>query len=154
VSLRATLFADQRDGERLALDAAATLRDVDRLPHDVQIDEISSTGCHVATLLDLSEGSIVSLGIPEIGTHQVRLVRETDGGYGCAFLRPLTPLELDKALTAQASARVTYVKFAQHPPARATKRLTPPGLLGTAIVSAIGLSWAAIGLVLWALGIF
>jgi hypothetical protein len=153
VSLAATLFADQRGGERQALEADATLRHEDRVPHDVTIDEISSTGCHVATLLDFPAGTVASLGIPRIGMHQVRLVRETGGGYGCAFLRPLTASELATALASEAAARVTFADFAQQPAVRADQRLTPPGLLGAAIVAAIALSWAAVGLALRAAGI-
>ena len=152
MSLAATLFADQRGGERLALEADATLRDADRLPHDVTIDAISSTGCHVATLLELPLGAAVSLGIPQIGMHEVRLVRETGGGYGCAFVKPLTASELAAALVSQAPPRVTFADFAQQPAPGSRQRLTPPALLGAALVTAFALSWAVVGIALWAAG--
>jgi hypothetical protein len=153
VSLLARLSLDQRSASREAIEASATLRDLERRPHDVTIDDISHTGCHVATLLDLPLDTFITLGIPEIGVHKARLIRETDGGYGCAFERALTESELRRALAAEQDDRVAFGPFRQEPAPNQPQRLTPPGLLGTAIVAAVLLSWAIFALILFALGV-
>jgi hypothetical protein len=154
VSLPATLSQDQRTGERRVLETGATLRDLDRSPHDVRIDEISNSGCHIATLLDISIDTVVTLGIPEIGIREARLIRETAGGYGCAFSRPLNQAELAKVIAAQASDRIAYADFGAYRPAAVQQRLTPKGFIGATIVGAVLLSWATVALILYLAGAF
>lgn len=153
MSLSARLQLDQRTGDRSSLAASATLRDATRRPHDVQIDDLSRSGCHVATLLPLELGMSIKIGIPGIGSHALHVIRETEGGYGCAFARPLTDLEVSTALAARQD-QVVYPAFSQEASSSTPRRLTPPGLIGGIIVSAVALSWLAVGLLAKAFGIF
>jgi hypothetical protein len=130
----------------------ATLRDLARKPHDVQIDDLSRTGCHIATLLALPIGVVLSIGIPQIGVHALRVVRETEGGYGCAFETSLAQSDLRIALAAEANN--VAVPFGEHQtPATQRERLTPPGLIGAGILLAIAVSWAITYLLLRVIGI-
>lgn len=153
MSLPARLFADQRGATRQVLGTDATLRDTGRSPYDVRIGEISSTGCHIATLLELPIGALVTIGIPEIGIHEARLVRETDGGYGCAFTRALTSNELGAAMAAQQGERIAVANFPRHHLQPETPRLTPPGLIGAVIIGAVAISWVTVAVILHAAGV-
>jgi hypothetical protein len=148
MSLPAKLFLDQRDAERLPLVVGATLRDIERRPYDVRIDDLSQTGCHVTTLLGLPLQEVVTVGIPGIGMHEARLIRETAGGYGCEFIRNLAAADVQKALRANVVVPTLTPAFQDRGP-ESVQRLTPPGLIGAAIVTAAIAPWIFIAWLIW-----
>jgi hypothetical protein len=82
------LTLDRR--ERVTLQRSATLRGIDDLPVDIQINDISSSGCLIRCDSSLDLGEIVSLGIPGIGVRAACVMRAEAGHYGCAFEKYLS----------------------------------------------------------------
>lgn len=94
----ARLYRDHRGAARHEVALEATLRDNDRRPHDVVVEELSKTGFLVPAVAQLSPGEQVTIGISGIGMCHARVVREAEGGFGCEFLHPLSEDELAEAI--------------------------------------------------------
>lgn len=100
MSIAAKLYRDQRSGERYAVDLPATLRAHGDRPVDVAIDELSQSGFRLLSPTPLPATCDISIGIAGVGMRTVHVIRQSDGGYGCAFAAPLTQPELAAAMAA------------------------------------------------------
>ena len=97
-----TLLApiDSQRAYRFQIDREGTLRDTASQPHDVVIEDLSSSGCRFRTNVALQVGSLISLGIPGLGMQMAEVVRRDEDRYGCFFVAPLDPAKVPAVLTA------------------------------------------------------
>lgn len=93
-------YADGRSAERKRAGRGATLRDAVYRPIDIVIADLSATGFGMTTAEDLAVGSYVNLSLAGICKRDVRVVRRYGMNYGCEFIQPLSPADLDLALKA------------------------------------------------------
>jgi hypothetical protein len=118
MSLPAQLQMDRPS--RITLDRAATLRDPAQEPLDVTVDNISSTGCLVATDAKLTDGMLVTIGIAGLGTRGAYVARQEASGYGLAFLKPASDIELLAARNAETLVDGGFAPFPAGLPTDAT----------------------------------
>jgi hypothetical protein len=95
------LYRDRRSAARHEVALEATLRDNDRRPYDVVVEELSTTGLLIPAVTSSSPGEQETIGPPGIGMRHVRVVREAAGGFVCKFLRPLHGEELAKIMVTE-----------------------------------------------------
>lgn len=95
----AKLYHDIRAAERYPVVLDGTLRNARAEPQDVVIDDLSATGFRTTTASNVTVGEDITLGVFGVGLRAARVLRETDTGYGCQFLVPLTADELATALS-------------------------------------------------------
>lgn len=148
MTVLAALYRDERSAERYAVSLAGTLRDPDWKPHDVVVEDLSTSGFRLPVSADLEVGAYVSLGLPGVGICPARVVRQCDDRYGCAFLVPLTGAELRAALTGKVLRPVSIGPDTARAPGEphADGRLDPMSAGCTrprCIVTLIAASWAA-----------
>lgn len=96
----ARLYRDMRGSARHQVALDATLRDPERRPFDVVVEELSAAGARLPPVIELPLGATVTLGVSGVGMCDVRVVRRDERGYGCEFLFPLSEAELEDALAA------------------------------------------------------
>ncbi|WP_345862723.1 PilZ domain-containing protein [Sphingomonas qilianensis] len=84
------LDGDNRQAERRAVQAGATLRDDNEAPIDAELIDLSTSGCQVALQGELVVPSMVTIGVAGIGRIDACVVRRDGDRYGCAFIEPLT----------------------------------------------------------------
>lgn len=108
MALTAKLYRiDARRGERVPLEADATLRAPSGEPLDAVVNDLSEFGFRVEIDGQLAIGDAVSLGLPGLGMAEAIVVRQIAGEYGCEFLRPV-----NAALIADAANASTVVTSA------------------------------------------
>ncbi|WP_375429604.1 PilZ domain-containing protein [uncultured Sphingomonas sp.] len=100
MSVAAALYREVRESERHSVALDGTLRDPEWKPHDVVVEDLSSTGFRVPTETELHAGAFVSLGLAGVGMCPARVVRQADGQIGCTFLVPLGRGKLKAAMEA------------------------------------------------------
>ena len=83
--------------ERVRIARRGTIRDRQKFASDVEIDDLSTTGCRLRADYSLPVGALVSIGIPGIGMHAARITRSENREHGCAFLLPITSDDFDLA---------------------------------------------------------
>jgi hypothetical protein len=79
----------------------ATLRDEERQPIDVSIEDLSRTGFLMSSASVLPLASIIGIGIAGIAKRDARIVRRAPSGYGCEFLVPITDADIAAAQIAE-----------------------------------------------------
>jgi hypothetical protein len=95
MSIKASCYLER--AERVRIGRRGTLRDRQKFASDVEIDNLSTTGCSLRADYTLPVGSLVSIGIPGIGMHAARITRSDSGEHGCAFLLPINTDDVDLA---------------------------------------------------------
>lgn len=115
MAIMARLYRDMRVSVRHEVALDATLRDPERRPFDVVIEELSVTGVRIPDVVELTPGAVVTLGIAGIGMCDIRVVRRDERGYACAFLFPLGAEELDDAVAATPQAPIPLATHAVPP---------------------------------------
>lgn len=85
--------------DRVAVDRVGTLRDTERTPVDIMVDNLSTTGCMFLLDRELPLGALVSIGIPGVGVRYARISRVEHPQYGCAFLSPVSDADIAAALS-------------------------------------------------------
>jgi hypothetical protein len=98
MSFVAKLYDDDRLAERYPVMLDGTLRSPQAVPQDVIIDDLSAGGFRTGVAMGLVVGDVITLGIFGVGLRPARVMRESDGSYGCQFLTPLSAEELAAAL--------------------------------------------------------
>lgn len=98
MAVTAALYEDVRLAERHSVSLDGTMRDTDRTPHDVVIEDLSLTGFRVPTGANLNLTDLISLGLPGVGKRPARVIWKAGERCGCTFLDPLTDAELRAAL--------------------------------------------------------
>jgi len=148
MAIAAQLFRDDRGAERHSVGFDATLRDPDRMPLDVVVEDLSSTGFRVLTSADLAPNAEIGLGLAGIGMQRARVIWRAGNSYGCEFLTPLKGDDLRAALSAPSSEPVALrpaddrgagIAASATPGAR--QGLSPRARLFAIIASAIA-AWA------------
>lgn len=140
MAVNARLYQDLRGSARHQVALDATLRDPQRRPFDVVVEELSATGVRVPAVLELAPGALITLGIAGIGMCDARVLRREAHGYGCEFLYPLSDAELAEAVAASPADPVVLADFAPLPAALPSMTLKPrghPDLLGVARVGVV-----------------
>lgn len=97
--------ADRRGFERTMLRRPGTLRVTDAPVESIQIADLTRDGCRIEAGVDLDLWQAVTIGIPGVGQHVVRIMWSRDGQYGCVFERPLP----SGAVTAAMDDNVHYL---------------------------------------------
>lgn len=92
---------DRRGSIRFDADSPSTLRAPDGEPFDVIVDDFSRSGFHFTANIDLPIGTLVSLGLSGAGSRAARILRRRNNGYGCAFMKPLTDEDINRAFKGQ-----------------------------------------------------
>ena len=69
-------------------------------PHDILVEDLSTTGCRILLSLDLPLDMLVRVGISGAGTRQARIVRGSQPIYGCAFVEPMSDADIRRATRA------------------------------------------------------
>lgn len=98
MSFVAKLYDDDRLAERYPVILDGTLRNPQAEPQDVIIDDLSAGGFRTSVAMSLVVGDVITLGIFGVGLRLARVMRESEGSYGCQFITPLSTEELAAAL--------------------------------------------------------
>jgi hypothetical protein len=98
--LAATFSNTGRATHRIPTARPATLRDAQRQPIDIFIENLSADGFGMSTTTSLARGERVSLQLAGIEPREARVVRRLGLSYGCEFVNPLDSRELSIALDA------------------------------------------------------
>ena len=157
MALAGKLFIDARSTPRRRIDGEGTLRDSARRPIDVRILDLSETGFRVVCDVELAIGDEVSLGFGGWGARAAEVVRSDGDSYGCAFMSPLPPGEIERARAAAIEAEALFPvgEFPQLPPRRveeaATAKRLPLALRAGIIVGLAALTWVILGVAAWLL---
>ncbi len=100
--------------EREGIEQPGTLREIGDFPVDVEVTNLSETGCLLATDATLRPGLMFTLGIPGIGIHTARAVRHGEDGIGCEFLRPISRDEIEIAKSAEIVVEARFPQLRRH----------------------------------------
>ena len=115
MSVRATLYSENRGAQRMQLDRASTLRDGEDTPFDVQIEDISLTGFRMQLPFEILPDQATTIGVPGVGIRAVRIVRVEGTIAGCAFVQPLNRAEPDTILRFDSSVVQENFKYQAAP---------------------------------------
>ena len=88
----------------------STLRAIDDLPIDVELVDLSTTGCLLSGAIEIQPGMMMTIGIAGIGVRAARAVRRAGTDVGCEFLQILSP---DDVAAAKASETLVDGIFPQ-----------------------------------------
>lgn len=140
----AHLYRTQRGAARHEAQFDATLRDPDKRPFDVVVEDLSTTGFLVPAVTRLSPGQPITLGVAGVGMCHARVVREDARGYGCEFLFPLSGAELADALAASPSEPIALAPRPFAPAAHGAARAEGLSIRAriAVIVAAATAAWA------------
>jgi hypothetical protein len=145
MSLAAALFVepsgDRRVADRLSVSSPATARKQDA-PIDVMVRDLSRGGCLIETNTTLSEGAMIRLGISGVRVREAEVVRLTDDGYGCRFLKPLSEAEVELAGRVDNVARGHFsdaIDIASATPVQEPAEAVRPSGIGSRVGAGLGL---------------
>jgi hypothetical protein len=79
---------------RTSIEAGGTIRGSEAHTYDIVVKDLSTTGCLVETRAVLALGSVLQIRIIGVPQSAARVVRQNPDGYGCEFLRELSPDDL------------------------------------------------------------
>lgn len=81
----------RRSAERKSINATARLRETGRTPFDVELKDLSITGCRMVTFARLHIGTKMWINLSGLAPQEA-VVRRCEGTtYGCEFVNPLHP---------------------------------------------------------------
>lgn len=147
-AMHATLYRMERSSERLAIGRASTLRGSDGEPVDVQIDDLSATGCRLSIDVALAINEEVVVGLPGVGMRRGRIIWTEANQAGLAFNDPISLVDVEETRT---SVPLTHVDFRRLPsppaiadPAIQEERFTPRRSLAIIFVAALA-AWGIVG---------
>lgn len=100
---------DRRRGDtRTIVGHPSILRVEGRPPLEIVVEDLSGSGFLFAATDHLPIGSVVQVGLVGAGTAQATIVRRHENHHGAAFLRTLTPSQLDAAFGSSTVVRVQF----------------------------------------------
>jgi hypothetical protein len=134
---------DHRTALRDDVNAPSTLRSQNGGAVDVQIRNLSATGCFVESVMDLAIDDAVRIGLAGSGTIEGRLVRKSSDGFAVMFDRGLTLGELERAFKGAEIIQPWRSTNADQSLPEQYDRWPRPVRTGIILGSAIGL-WALI----------
>lgn len=100
----AALYRIERTEDRVPVARPSTLRGPNGDPGDVLIEDLSTTGCRLATATDHAIGDEVMIGLAGVGIRQAQVVWAEEGHIGCAFDEPLSLNDIQKTRFAETVA--------------------------------------------------
>ncbi|KAA9013002.1 hypothetical protein F4U94_16990 [Sphingobium limneticum] len=122
------------------------MRDLDFVPTDVIIDDISSDGCRLSAVHGLAPRDRISIGLPGFGMMTADVIWAGDGSAGIRFNAPLGPYDI-------AGIRAADTVIAAPFPACAAPRTESARVEGWSLSKrARSLVISAAALAAWALG--
>lgn len=83
--------SQRRGAERVKIRAQARLREAGCTPFEVELTDLSSTGCRMVTFARLQIGTTIWLNLPSLAPLEAIIRRNIERDYGCEFLHPLHP---------------------------------------------------------------
>lgn len=98
LALETTGMSDGRQAQRNGVDLATTLRTLGYHGHDVSVRDISTLGFMAETDAEFPVGAHARLRVPGLGVVISRIVWASAGRVGGAFVTPLEPVRLSRAL--------------------------------------------------------
>ncbi|MEG3174714.1 PilZ domain-containing protein [Sphingomonas sp. RB3P16] len=96
MSVAVKMIRSGRHGRRLEVGMAATLRDGDLNPVDVDIEDISVSGFRMLTALPFDLGERFTIGITGLGMQSAVIARQFAEGYGCEFTESVSQSYIDR----------------------------------------------------------
>jgi hypothetical protein len=106
LTLAAKIYrCDERVSDRRRVSVSATVREVEAVPIDARIVDISEGGLRGEADEALEAGVMITVGLPGLGVLPARVVRGSGRMFACAFLEPLGSVDL--ARLRQAGTTVT-----------------------------------------------
>lgn len=81
----------RRRAERVTVRALARLREAGRTPFEVELTDLSSTGCRLVTFARLQVDTTIWINLPGLAPLEAVIKRIFGQDYGCEFLHPLHP---------------------------------------------------------------
>lgn len=106
------LSEDRRGVDRRPIALGSTARDpADGIARDVVVHDLSCEGLRLETDVELIPGSVISIGLPGVGTRLARVVRRHGPDYGCRFEDPIGPAQLHKAFSVDPVARGAFAEL-------------------------------------------
>jgi len=137
---------ERRFSQRRRVGADATLRTAKAVPHDVVVQDLSTTGCRFTSDDAFSDGTRVSIGIAGVGVHRAQILRRDGRLHGCEFVHALTPAQVEMAGHAQTVHRDVFVMHdASGFPEPSVGHYPGTMRVGIALGGAV-VAWAAVGL--------
>lgn len=143
MSLAVTPSTKGRAVPRIPTARPATLRNAQRQPIDIFLENLSVDGFGMTTATDLPRGARVSLQLGGVGPRDALVVRRLGLSYGCEFIEPLDGLDLAAALASDAVVGGYF--GAEHRPRlnRNDSRVSPRGSIAV-LLSVNLLLWTTI----------
>ena len=80
---------DDRSAIRLDVRMKGSLRQLGSSSFDVDVIDLSATGCRIDTSCSLKDGASVWLKFPRLAPLETRVMWRDGYRYGCAFVNPL-----------------------------------------------------------------
>lgn len=134
---------ERRAAARRPVGKTSTMRDANGAPSDVGVYDLSATGARILTAQRLARGSRVRIGLPGVGAVAATVVRGDAGGFSCAWARPLSDAQLDRAF-GETVAQGGFHAAVLAPAVEAEVERLSLGLRVAAIVGAAALLWTGI----------
>lgn len=98
-----------RISERHKIGRASTLRDLEFIPTDVIIDDISSDGCRLTAPHPLTPDDRISIGLPGFGMMSAHIVWVEGSCAGIKFSSPLRVQDIDRISAAQTVVAARFI---------------------------------------------
>lgn len=79
----------RRRAERITVHATARLREAGCTPFDVELADLSATGCGMITYARMQIGTTIWINLPGLAPLEATIRRSRENYYGCEFKHPL-----------------------------------------------------------------
>lgn len=83
--------SQRRGAQRAKVHGQARLREAGCTPFEVELTDLSSTGCRMITFARLQIGTKIWINLPGLAPLEAITRRSQGQVYGCEFLQPLHP---------------------------------------------------------------
>ena len=138
--------ADRRAAARLVLGRPGTIRFDTGEAIEVTVIDLNRDGCRILTDAAITPGAEFSIGLAHVGHSRARVVWRGQNGYGCDFLRSLSPGSVTAAFEA---SNVAHFPIGKPPistlrPKKWSPRSRLIFLFGTTAASWLTLGFAAL----------
>lgn len=85
----------RRRAERVTVRATARLREAGCTPFDVELADLSATGCGMLTFARMQVGTTIWINLPGLAPLETIIRRSSENYYGCEFVHALHPAVSD-----------------------------------------------------------
>jgi len=83
--------SQRRGAQRATVHGQARLRGAGCTPFEVELTDLSATGCRMVTFARLQVGTKIWINLPGLAPLEAIIRRSHEQDYGCEFLQPLHP---------------------------------------------------------------